>query len=351
MQRFIAFDVETPNRRNDRMSAIGVTVIEDGRITDSFFSYVDPQQPFDRFNTELTGISSETVRNAPTFPELWERLRPIFESGVPAAHNASFDLGVLRKCLQDYRIAWKPQVTGLCTVCMGRRLLPGISHRLNDLCAYYAIPLEHHRADSDSRACAELLLRYLAMGAKPEAHFRTYQMSAADPFSPKRRETDRQDRLKQYYRLRRHPEGGWFSEVYTSPFTQDGRALAGSIYFLLDGAELSHFHQIDCDEIWYFHEGCGLRITVLAEGRLRTLRLGGRAEAGEQAMAVIPAGAVFAAENLDPRGYSFLSCATTPAFRYEGFRLVPREELLRLPGAEPALARLAFSAAELAGDG
>ena len=59
---------------------------------------------------------------------------------------------------------------------MGRRLLPGVSHRLNDLCAYYGIDLRHHRADSDSRACAEILIRYLESGAVPENYIRTYRM-------------------------------------------------------------------------------------------------------------------------------------------------------------------------------
>ncbi len=153
----------------------------------------------------------------------------------------------------------------------------------------------------------------------------------------------RVEQLKTAYALRQHPEGGWFSEVYTAPWQSEGRALAGSIYFLLDGEELSHFHQIDCDEIWYYHEGCGLAITVLHEGRRELLRLGPDVEQGQAAMIVIPAGAVFAAENLDKGGYTFLSCATTPAFRYEGFRLVGRGELAaRFPEDAAELGRLAF---------
>ena len=59
---------------------------------------------------------------------------------------------------------------------------------------------------------------------------------------------------------------------------------------------------------------------------------------------MIPAGAVFAAENLSPEGFTFLSCATAPAFRYEGFRLVGREEITALaPGADDLL-RLAYEA-------
>ena len=127
--RYIAFDVETPNRFNSRMSAIGIAVVEDGRIVDSFYSLVDPEQPFDWFNTQLTGIDSEAVAGAPTFSELWPRIEPVMSSGVLVAHNASFDMGVLKKCLRDYGIPWRPRVKGLCTVLMGRRLMPGVSHR------------------------------------------------------------------------------------------------------------------------------------------------------------------------------------------------------------------------------
>ena len=104
MNRYIAFDVETPNRGNTRMSAIGITVIEDGCVADSFFSYVNPEQSFDSFNVELTGIDEETVADAPVFPELWERIQPLMESGTLVAHNARFDLGVLKECLRAYGI-------------------------------------------------------------------------------------------------------------------------------------------------------------------------------------------------------------------------------------------------------
>ena len=174
--RYVCFDVETPNRYNNRMSAIGVCVVEGGRIVRDFYSLVDPEQPFDSFNTWLTGISAESVAGAPTFAQLWPQLEELFEGGIPVAHNASFDMGVLRKCLRDYGIPWKSQVRGLCTVIMGRRLLPGISHKLNDLCDYFGLELDHHRADSDSAACAGILLRYLEQGADPRDFLRTYRM-------------------------------------------------------------------------------------------------------------------------------------------------------------------------------
>lgn len=165
MARFIVFDVETPNRLSNRMSAIGIEVIEDGVIVDEYYTLINPETYFDYFNVRLTGISEASVINAPKFPEVWKQIEPIMSSGLLTAHNAVFDMSVLKKCLRDYEIDWKPYVRYICTVQMGRRLLPGMSHKLDDLCNYYGIPLEHHHAASDSRACAEILLRYLKGGA------------------------------------------------------------------------------------------------------------------------------------------------------------------------------------------
>lgn len=139
---------------------------------------------------------------------------------------------------------------------------------------------------------------------------------------------DRAEQLRRAYGLSLHPEGGWFAEDYTCPVRKEDRPLAGSIYFLLAGEELSHFHQIDCDELWYYHEGCGLKITLLLDGVQSELLLG--MGEGQRACVLLPAGAIFAAENLDKQGYTFLSCATAPAFRYEGFRMIDRRELERI---------------------
>ena len=177
MSRFVAFDVETPNRLSNRMSAIGITVIENGEITDEFYSLVNPEAHFDYFNVQLTGINGETVRSAPVFPEIWTQIGPMMSSGLLVAHNAVFDMSVLKKCLNDYKIEWKPYVRYLCTVQMGRRVLPGMSHKLNVLCDYYGISLDHHQAASDSRACAEILLHYIKAGADIRQYIRTYSLS------------------------------------------------------------------------------------------------------------------------------------------------------------------------------
>lgn len=59
MYRYVVFDVETPNHYGDRMSAIGISVIEDGRIAEEFFSYVNPETYFDVFNIRTYRFEKE----------------------------------------------------------------------------------------------------------------------------------------------------------------------------------------------------------------------------------------------------------------------------------------------------
>lgn len=80
-KRFIAFDVETPNYANDRISAIGITIIENGAVTEDYYYLVNPEVHFDPFNVRLTGITSEMVADKPAFREVWQQIEPIISSG------------------------------------------------------------------------------------------------------------------------------------------------------------------------------------------------------------------------------------------------------------------------------
>lgn len=185
MERFVAFDVETPNAANDRMSAIGIAVIEEGEVVYSFSSLVDPEVHFDAFNVRLTGISEDTVREAPNFAELWPEIGPLLQSGVLLAHNATFDLRVLACCLDAYAIDMPRYLRYACTVQMGRCCYPELSnHRLDTLCRYRGIALDHHRADSDSLACARLLLDYEHSGLNTAPFLRCYDWWTRRTVSP-----------------------------------------------------------------------------------------------------------------------------------------------------------------------
>jgi len=153
----------------------------------------------------------------------------------------------------------------------------------------------------------------------------------------------RVETLKKVYSLNAHIEGGYFSEVYTAPFSQNNRATAGSIYFMLVGKDISHFHKIDCDEIWYYHEGDGLKIFVIRDGKAEEFLLGKDVEHGQREMVIIPANSIFAAEKLNDKSYTLISCVTTPKFRYEGFQLITRNELKKIyPEADEKLLNLAY---------
>ena len=148
--------------------------------------------------------------------------------------------------------------------------------------------------------------------------------------------------IMQKFRLSGNPRSGAYSWVYTSPtWTAEAisRPAAGSSYFLLAGSENLRFQSFDCDEVWYFHEGCGMRLTVLgADGTVRTFELGVGGAA--MPMVLIPKGQIFAAENIDPAGYSFISCMTVPALETAGIRVWQREELLaKYPQAKEAIER------------
>lgn len=177
-ERYIVFDVETPNRANDRISAIGISVIEGRAVTSTFYSLVNPEAHFDQFNIQLTGITPEQVESKPTFPELWAIIEPLMNSGLLIAHNAPFDMGVLARCLQDYHIEWQPFIYYACTCVMGRVCYPNLqNHKLNTLCDYLQLDLQHHDAGSDSRASAGLLLNYLSCGLDPERFLRRYDLT------------------------------------------------------------------------------------------------------------------------------------------------------------------------------
>lgn len=184
--RFIAFDVETPNYANDRISAIGISVVEDGSIVDELYSLVNPETKFDRFNISLTGITPEMVRDQPVFSELWEMIEPVMSSGILIAHNAPFDMGVLSKCLSFYGIEWRSYASYACTCSMGRKCYPDFpNHKLNTMCDCLGIELDHHNAGSDSSACANLLLNYIEAGLNIDSFIRRYSFAKAYGYGKK----------------------------------------------------------------------------------------------------------------------------------------------------------------------
>lgn len=185
--KYIAFDVETPNSLNNRMSAIGITVIEDGAITKEFYSLVDPEQELAPFNIALTGITPEMIEGQPTFGQLWPTIGPILTDpdGLLLAHNAPFDMGVLGKCIEAYNIDAPLFLKYACTCQMSKEAAPDLpNHKLNTLCDCLCIELDHHNAGSDARACGKVALRCIDWGVDPTLFARTYDVYAHKTVKP-----------------------------------------------------------------------------------------------------------------------------------------------------------------------
>lgn len=140
--------------------------------------------------------------------------------------------------------------------------------------------------------------------------------------------------------LVKHPEGGYFKEVYRSdeniPETslparyKDQRSFATSIYFLLNGDDFSSFHRIQSDETWHFYVGSALELFVLnEEGTLSSFLLGRNLDNGESLQVTIPRNHWFGARVVDPNSFALLGCTVAPGFHFDDFELAERTKLLK----------------------
>jgi DNA polymerase III epsilon subunit-like protein len=180
MDRIIAFDVETPNFNNDRICSIGITVIENGEIVQSQHFLVNPECTFDPRNIQIHGITPADVAEAPTFPEIWNIIGTLFRTNLVVAHNAVFDLCVLRKALQAYGIS-ESLVYYIDTLTIARSVIKETdNYRLPTLCEWFDIPLDHHNAGSDSWACGKLLCRLLKAESELDRYIKAYSLEVID---------------------------------------------------------------------------------------------------------------------------------------------------------------------------
>ena len=129
--------------------------------------------------------------------------------------------------------------------------------------------------------------------------------------------------------LQPHPEGGHYRETFRDSHRQeDGRSASTAIYFLLAAGEASHWHRVDAVEIWHWHAGAPLRLS-LAEtetGPVEHRLLGPDLSAGEEPQRIVPRGTWQAARSLGD--WTLVGCTVAPGFEFAGFELAP-------PGWEP----------------
>ncbi len=177
MEKFVCIDVEMPNGESNRISAIGLSVFENGVLTKQFYSLVNPETWFQPYVVRLIGITPEMVKDAPNFAELWPTIEPLLADSILAAHGAGNDLKALGRCLRHYKIPWHTEVPYICTVEACTSLYPQRQgYSLDVLCEDFGIPLEHHHALSDAVACGRLLLHCLNDGLDPESCIKQFDL-------------------------------------------------------------------------------------------------------------------------------------------------------------------------------
>lgn len=133
--------------------------------------------------------------------------------------------------------------------------------------------------------------------------------------------------------LQPHPEGGYYKETYRTSeeiTVKDGRIrnIGTVIYYLLENKNVSHFHRLDSDEMWFFHQGNPLEIVTIKDGIFERYILGNDIEKGEIPQLLLPAQTWFAAGLKDEEGYALVSCSVHPGFVFHDFEMGKRTDLL-----------------------
>lgn len=135
-------------------------------------------------------------------------------------------------------------------------------------------------------------------------------------------------------KLETHPEGGSFASSFAAGSTIETptgtRPLYTSIYFMLAAGEISHFHQLQSDELWYYHDGNALTVHMISNnGEYSSVKLGLDLEKGEQPQILVPAGAIFGSSMIESGDYALVGCMVSPGFDFEDFKLFTEEELVK----------------------
>lgn len=161
----IVFDIETTGFGpvKDKIIEIGAVKLVGGEITETFSTFINPEIPIPEEITKLTSITNEMVKDAERIEEVLPKFLKFCENCILVAHNASFDVGFIRKKAELLQI--KVGFTSVDTVAIARILLPHLTnYKLHIVCKELNISLEnHHRAVDDAMATAEIYKKFLVM--------------------------------------------------------------------------------------------------------------------------------------------------------------------------------------------
>lgn len=159
---FVALDIETATGKRSSICEIGLTIVENLQIVESKSWLIQPKDNiYWERNISIHGIRPDQTANKPLFPDVWNEILPYIENKVVVAHNTAFDMYAIADALNEYNLPF-PTFEYFCTLRLSQRCFSLLKYSLAPLCSSIGIHIEnHHRACSDSEACAKVMLKCL----------------------------------------------------------------------------------------------------------------------------------------------------------------------------------------------
>ncbi|ELC8441265.1 3'-5' exoribonuclease [Clostridium perfringens] len=156
---FVAIDFETANEKRNSACSIGLTIVKNNKIVEEKYFLIKPcEMRFQPMNIWIHGIRPEDVEKEKTFDEIWEEIKDYIDGNLVIAHNAAFDISVLRKTLDFYSIPY-PDFEYACTVVMAKNYYKNLpNHKLGTVSEALGFEFSHHHAGEDAKACANILI-------------------------------------------------------------------------------------------------------------------------------------------------------------------------------------------------
>lgn len=156
---FVAIDFETANEKRNSPCSIGIVFVKNGEIIEKVHHLIKPKEiRFMPINIGIHGIRPHMVQNELEFDKVWEKINHYFNDNLVIAHNASFDISVLRNTLELYNIEM-PSFQYICTMKLSRNFYSNIDNvRLNTVNNFLGYEFQHHDALEDAMACSNILL-------------------------------------------------------------------------------------------------------------------------------------------------------------------------------------------------
>lgn len=157
---FICFDIETTglSAARDKITEIGAVKVENGVITDTFSTFANPEMPIPQKITQLTGITDDMVKDAPSQSEAVSAFLEFAGDNVLVAHNAPFDTSFIAKACED--MGREYNYTSIDTVAISRAILTDIKNcKLDTVAKFLRLgDFNHHRATDDAEMLARIFI-------------------------------------------------------------------------------------------------------------------------------------------------------------------------------------------------